>query len=167
MRNIIANIMSLRQYLNEIFFISEIKCQICCCNKLYKHGCYYRKAERQKIAIKRFKCTNCGHTCSILPECIPPRRWYLWEIQQAVLLMVLNGDSYRTIAKKTHPVSSTIARWIKHLKKRTVVYMDHLKFLYPKLNRLTDFKRFWRRCLEFFPLSKIMLNLNNAGIIVP
>lgn len=167
MRNIIANIMSLGQYLNESFSIFGTKCQKCGGTKYYKHGCYYRKSERQRIPIKRFKCVNCGHTFSILPECMPPQRWYLWKIQQAALLMALNGKSYKAIAKKIQPVRSTVARWIKQLKEHTRVYMDHLKTLHPALVRLNDFKLLWQKILDLMPLSKIMLSLNNAGIIVP
>lgn len=167
MRNIIANIMSLMQHLNEPFLMPEMNCQICGSNKFHKHGCYYRKSERQTIPIKRFKCVNCGHTFSVLPECMPPRRWYLWKTQEAILLMVLSGESYRAIAKKTQPARSTVARWIKQLKERTRGYMDHLKSLYPTLGYLSDFKLFWQKILDVLPLSKIMLSLNNAGLIVP
>jgi len=171
MKNIIPDIATLVQYIKLLSSHKNInqcsKCHNCGCYRLWKHGYYYRKSGRQKIPIQRLKCSKCGHTCSVLPECMPPRRWYLWEVQQATLLMALNGESYRSIAAKTQPVRSTIARWIKQLKERTRVYADCLKSSYPNLGRFSEFKTFWQECFGLLPLSKIMLKLNNSGVVMP
>lgn len=54
--------------------------------KVWCHGCYTRKSDRKDldqpclnpVAIPRFLCPECRCTCSTLPECTPPRSWYLW-----------------------------------------------------------------------------------------
>ena len=77
------------------------KCARCANVGLWCHGCYYRKTDRKDlgepclnpIPILRFICPCCHSTCSVLPECIPPRRWYLWEVPQLIFLLLLAGNS--------------------------------------------------------------------------
>ena len=51
---------------------------------LWSHGGYQRKADRaprsleNPVPIPRFLCRGCQRTCSRLPACIAPRRWYDW-----------------------------------------------------------------------------------------
>jgi hypothetical protein len=58
-------------------------CPHCRLAGLWCHGCYYRKADRSAgveshnpVAVLRFLCRSCLRTCSRLPLCIAPRRWY-------------------------------------------------------------------------------------------
>ncbi len=37
------------------------------------------------VAVPRFRCTGCGATCSRLPACVAPRRWYDWRVPQQAL----------------------------------------------------------------------------------
>jgi Domain of unknown function (DUF6431) len=68
---------------------------------LWCHGCYHRKADRNDdgslnpVPVLRFRCSTCRRTCSRLPLCICPRRWYGWALQQQVLLLLLIGASLR------------------------------------------------------------------------
>ncbi len=96
MRPILSEIYTFRQHSNTLFKSPEKykpDCYpYCYCIKLWCHGCYYRKPDRNNIsqyskndlAVLRFKCTeeDCGRTCSALPECFAPRRWYLWINEQ-------------------------------------------------------------------------------------
>jgi hypothetical protein len=116
MRPIIANIHHLAQYLRELSLNPEkFKpdfCPTCGLKTLWNHGSYPRNSDRINLAsetlnpikILRYYCPGCKHTCSVLPECIPPRRWYLWSMQYVVLLLVLSGMSYQEIGIET-PVS--------------------------------------------------------------
>jgi len=173
MRNIIPEISSLVQYLlirDDLTYTAS--CANCGSKHVHKHGCYLRKADRESrqlnpIPIQRFKCCDCGKTCSVLPECISPKRWYLWKIQQAVLLSVLLGKSYRAIAKELAPSRRTIGRWVGRLKEQFSVYADCLKSFHSALGYFDNFKEFWQECFDLWPLSKIMLILNNAGVVVP
>lgn len=78
------------------------RCPSCGKAGLWCHGRYPRWPGRNlddrhlnPVFIPRFICPECGKTCSVLPECIPPRRWYLWAIQQMVLSAIVVGRSIR------------------------------------------------------------------------
>ncbi len=89
-------------------------CAVCGFSRLWAHGTYTRKSDRaphgegrrNPIPIGRFLCRNaaCGRTCSRFPRCIPPRRWYPWAVQQALLLLVLTGSSLRAAARHFAPL---------------------------------------------------------------
>ena len=108
--HIVAGIVSLIQYVelikNESGILRPKRCIFCGKLGLWLHGCYPRKADRTNsgdlllnpILIQRFFCPDCQRTCSVLPECIPPRRWYLWDIQQVALLLLLSEESLRACA---------------------------------------------------------------------
>lgn len=174
MKRIIPNINTLLQYI--IFLNAKPKLSCCCeycgsCN-IWCHGCYYRKSDRDRgelnpIAIPRFLCCNCGRTFSVLPECIAPRCWYLWNMQQEALVLWLKNFSYRAISKKLLPSRKTISRWISRLKEQFLIHADQLRTFCKELGYYQDFQSFWKECLDRWGLSKIMLMLNNAGIIVP
>jgi len=55
----------------------------CCCDPV-EQGC-------SPVLILRFYCPDCRATCSVLPECLPPRSWYLWKVRQIILLSLLSG----------------------------------------------------------------------------
>ena len=116
MVHIVAEILSLIQHIKTFHDEPErYRLEYClCCGKsgLWFHGCYSRKADRSgdagkslnPIFIQRLFCPNCRKTCSALPECIPPRRWYLWDEQQTALLLLLAGNSLSACAKKNYTI---------------------------------------------------------------
>lgn len=93
-------------------------CPHCRSGGLWRHGCYYRKADRSTdasesrnpVAILRFLCRACLRTCSRLPACIAPRRWYDWARQQVVLLLLLAGGSLHQGCRETGRARSTLRR---------------------------------------------------------
>jgi len=180
MKLIIPNITNLKDYfLNFSNIINRYRnecaqhCPHCgAINSLWKHGFYKRKPDRETgecnfTLHQRFKCCMCQKTCSVLPECISPRRWYIWELQESALRQYLNGTSIKSIAKSILPSRKTISRWINELKENFLVYADKLKNLSPDLGRYGNFTTFWRGCLNKWQLSKIMLTLNNFGLNIP
>lgn len=142
---------------------------------LRRHGYYSRKADRENAAeknlnpilIPRFFCPSCRRTCSCLPECIPPRRWYLWGIQQSCFLLCLAGKSLRVIDKNSLPSRYTISRWLKKLKKDFHEHTLILKNHFSDLGVYSCFERFWKNCLAKISLAKYMLLLNNSGVYIP
>ena len=120
MPHILPGIMSLVQYKNEIEYQLEEKgrperCEHCSKLKPWCHGDYPRKTGRgdadtslNPIQIQRYYCSDCKKTMSVIPECIPPRRWYLWETQQAAMLLFLLGGSTRSAEKQVKPSRCTI-----------------------------------------------------------
>jgi len=179
MRKIVADISSLLQHIIELNKNIERyrpeSCSYCGSMKLRRHGYYTRKADRENagesnynpVKIARFYCPGCRRTCSVLPECIPPRRWYLWRIQQSCIGLVLGGKSFIQVEKQTLPSRWTISRWINKLKEQFGLHTFHLKSCISELGHSNSFERFWKNCLEKMSLSKAMLILNNLGVIIP
>ncbi len=112
MRIILSDIHTLAQHLQQYYLRPEkYKPNLCpycgLADSLWNHGCYHRQSDRfnracesfNPVVIPRFYCINCGKTCSVLPECISPRRWYLWATQQTVLLYIIAGKSLREIGR--------------------------------------------------------------------
>jgi len=178
-RPILAGILSLIQHNNLLESNAEMfrpsQCPSCGKSGLWCHGHYERQADYEHsgseslnpIAIPRFYCPHCHATCSVLPECIPPRRHYPWLIQQAVLLLVFKGSSYQALSQQTRPSRWTIGRWIRRLKSRFLIQVDQLRLLEPSLGRCSQLIEFWISFLKRSSLSSAMVNLNNAGIIIP
>jgi len=174
MAHILADIVSLMQYKN--LEKQEYRLNYClCCGKAkpYFHGHYPRKTDRSAsgqlnpILIQRYYCPACKKTCSMLPECISPHRWYLWEIQQTALMMILSGHSIRAIAKKIMPSRRTIARWMARFLDQFRMHKDALCNHIADLGRTIEFTDFWTICLETMSLSKAMHICHVAGGIVP
>lgn len=120
MRPIIKAIKTLSHYLsclkeNAKRFKPE-QCIHCGAGCLWSHGFYERKPDRPSgngptlnpIPILRFYCKLCRRTCSVLPEAIPPRRWYLWSIQQAVIISVLMGKAFAHQVRRTELVGAPL-----------------------------------------------------------
>ena len=179
MRPIVADILSLFQYVKHIqqdprSFRPDV-CPYCGRKNPRCHGHYARKADRENpshsslnpIWIFRFYCPDCCRTCSVLPECIPPHRWYLWVIQQAVLELFFLGQSFRKISQQLLPSRWTISRWVVRLRKRFELHALHLKSLFSWLGYTSGFIEFWQRCLAKMSLSTAMLQLNNLGVVIP
>ncbi|VFN00814.1 MAG: hypothetical protein BECKG1743D_GA0114223_112951, partial [Candidatus Kentron sp. G] len=83
------------------------RCPRCGVAGLWAHGVYHRKGDRSIISdnrsviipIPRFRCRHCGATCSRLPACLSPRRWYPWSTQGLALLLVLMGTSLARVCE--------------------------------------------------------------------
>ena len=177
---ILPEITTLMQYLfqkensNPDIF-DNIRCAHCGCAKLWKHGCYYRKADRYNqgdqslnpIPIQRFLCLSCKKTCSILPECIPPKRWYLWEIQQIIFALFLTGKTICAIAKEFTPSRYTISRWVTRIQKQFKIHQSILCQHFVDLGRAKDFTDFWLSCFENISLAQAMRICNVAGVNIP
>jgi len=179
MRAIIAGIDSLYQYIQQVkadpASFRPQQCPHCEKRLPWCHGHYPRKADRENppqsslnpIWIYRFYCAGCRRTCSVLPECIPPNRWYLWVVQQAVLLLYLSGMSIRQISQDCLPSRWTISRWIRRLIEQFQRHAFHLKSRYSWLGHASNVKQFWRACLTKLSLSTAMMTLNECGAVIP
>lgn len=176
MRHIIPGILSLVEYLRTYHQspqqLRPQQCHHCGGITLWCHGHYDRKSDRESntlnpIPIARFYCPLCHHTCSVLPECIPPRRWYLWLVQQAAFLLKLAGHSYREISRQLLPSRHTISRWWGHWQERHPQFSFVLRTLRPRWGYAPDFQAFWNRCLSEMALSQAMFWINQQGVIVP
>lgn len=176
---ILPNITSLLQYLGQlednINLFEHIRCCHCGYARVWKHGAYDRKADRwnpsehslNPIRIQRFFCPLCKKTCSVLPECIPPRRWYLWEVQQTVLLLLLGGKSRYAIIKDILPSHRTISRWIARFREQFEKHKAALCQCYSDLGRTPHFTDFWRTCLRSLSLAAGMRLCYVAGVSIP
>lgn len=150
-----------------------------CCRKcgsihLKKHGTYIRKTRignsqvLYPVSIQRVYCLDCKRTFSLLPEWLPPRRWYIWQVQEYALLAFLICTSIRMISKQLKVARSTLRRWFGRLKDRFADHADQLKQLLPNmLGRTSGFFGFWSTCLSQCSLAQAMGYLHNAGIETP
>jgi DNA-directed RNA polymerase subunit N (RpoN/RPB10) len=119
MRRIVASIAALDQHIEAVHETPGLYRPSCCphcgIKVVWQHGFYYRKADRRTqskeslnpVPIRRYCCSVCRHTCSRLPLCIAPRRWYDWTVQQSVLIQLLNGFSRRECARGAAPSRHT------------------------------------------------------------
>jgi transposase-like protein len=176
---ILPEIPTLSQYLESIFkdpnLFDSIRCEHCHYAALWRHGGYWRKPDRSNPAdqslnpvfIQRFFCPACKKTCSVLPECMPPRRWYLWDIQQAALELYLVGCSLRAIAAQLVPDRRTIGRWVKLFQERFLLQEDALRNRDPELGRASGFVAFWQACLDKFSLATAMRFCHASGVSIP
>jgi transposase-like protein len=179
MVNIVPEILTLNQYqkLNkeQLKLLRPVACPHCGMKGSWIHGCYGRKADRQNtskntlnpILVRRFFCPHCGKTCYVLPECISPRRWYLWRMQQIALLLVLSGKSLSAIAKEITPSRHTVSRWLERFKERLRLHKDVLCQHFSDLGRAHSFADFWTACIGKISLSKAMYFCHVAGVTIP
>jgi len=124
--------------------------------------------EKTLIPIPRFFCKKCGKTTSVLPECIPPRRWYLWAEQHTCLLLLLTGSSFRKVSKSQTPSRHTIKRWQYELIERSEEFSVQLKSKFSWLGyHANNYLNFWKACLDKMSLSTAMYTLNQMGVNVP
>jgi transposase-like protein len=171
---ILIGIISLMQYIIERKTKSNRPKQCPHCGKANPrhHGVYYRKANREPgmpdlIPIDRYFCTGCKRTCSVLPECLPPRRWYLWDIQQTALTLFLSGLSQRAIAKLIQPSRQTITRWMARFKEQFLKHESVLRNHQTELGRTSGFIDFWKACFNHFSLAKSMRLCHVDGVFIP
>lgn len=176
---ILAGILSLTQHLATIknnpkkYHLNQ--CPHCGKSGLWGHGYRYRKSDRENddrqtlnpIPILRLYCPACKRTCSVLPECIPPLRWYQWLIQQIAMQLALSGMSHNRISQQVKPSRWTISRWMKRLADEFKTHALHLKTKWTWLGYYTSLNDFWSSLLNKISLSNAMLFLNNQNIFVP
>ena len=176
--HILAGIMSLPQYLEQYHNDKIDRLSHCPgCGRLnpWYHGCYPRKSDRinppseslNSIFIQRYYCPGCGKTCSVLPECIPSRRWYLWETQQAAILLFMLNGSARAVEQQVKPSRYTIKRWLAWLIVQFNLHKDALCTHFPSLGLLTEPVGFWRYVFDTLSLSTAMRLCHVAGISIP
>jgi len=180
MRPIIPEITSLYQYLKlfseDPHQFRPARCPHCnFVGSLNYHGIYCRKPDRENpsnatlnpIPITRFLCTVCRRTCSVLPECIAPRRWYMWPIQEEALSCIILDSSFREISNTINASRRTIARWWYRLLERYPEHHLHLCSRFSWLGYSDDIKKFWALLLAKIDLSAAMFALNEADVFVP
>lgn len=176
---ILPGIISLIQYKNAIEYQSEDKLRPECCEHCSKlkpwcHGEYPRKAARDNadtslnpIQIQRYYCPYCKKTMSVLPECIPPRRWYLWETQHTAILLLLLGNSARCVEKQVKPSRHTIMRWLSWLITQFELHKSALCTHFPSFGLYVEPVSFWKHVLNQLPFSKAMRLCHVSGVIIP
>ena len=179
MVHIFAGILSLVQYIERLKHDPEkLRLEHClCCGKSnpWRHGSYSREADRinpsieslNPIFIQRYYCPACHKTCSVLPECIPPRRWYLWETQQRVILLFLLCGSARAVEQEERPSRHTIKRWVSWLRVQFKLHRDAICNYLPCFGLLTEPVSFWKHTFDKLSLSKVMHLCHVSGVSIP
>ncbi|MGH8847720.1 MAG: hypothetical protein ACREXQ_10850 [Polaromonas sp.] len=178
MQRILASVVTLEQHVQALAHNREAyrppACPHCQAGGLWRHGCYHRKADRRSgkseslnpVAVLRFLCRACERTCSRLPACIAPRRWYDWAVQQVVLLLLLGGCSLHHCASCTCPDRRTVRRWRDWLQGRGESFAFFLRSRFPQLGRLADHASFWRNVINSLSLQQAMAWLDR-DLLVP
>jgi hypothetical protein len=178
MHRIVASITSLELHAAALVSGCEayrpLNCPHCNGCKLWGHGYYERKADREPggdgslnpVAIARFLCATCLHTCSRLPLCIAPRRWYNWAVQQLVLLLILTGCSVKRCSGCAALDRRTVRRWRDWLCQCSEVFVLHLRSRFAQLGREPDTPVLWYRVLHDMTLGVAMAWLDQ-DLVVP
>ncbi len=178
MHRIVATVTSLEQHLRLLVSAPDwyrpLVCPHCGLGKLWRHGCYQRKAERgaganpahNPVPIPRFLCPGCQRTCSRLPLCIAPRRWYDWAIQQLALCCLAAGGSLHAAAGSCQVARHTARRWWAWLTERGEQFAFFLRSRCPDWGRVSDSVAFWRARLSEHELPELMAWLDR-DLIVP
>lgn len=168
MHRIVSGITSLEAHLLAVSTTPAIyrplACPHCGSSLLWRHGCYYRKADRSHhpgpsrnpVPILRYCCPGCSRTCSRLPLCIAPRRWYDWAVQQQVLRFLLNGYALHSCSRCTFLDRRTVRRWWDWLNVRSETFMFFLRSRFPESGRSVDQPSFWRLVLNDMSLAQVM-----------
>jgi transposase-like protein len=177
MYRIVLEFLTLEQHLRAVVSTPQSfrpdRCPHCGSSNLWGHGFYDRKADHSRhaalnpVPVPRFRCPGCSHTCSRLPLCICPRRWYGWVLQQLVLSLRLSGVSLRRTAAVTGLARHTVRRWWRWLEDGSEAFTFHLRSRFDELGRTTDTPSFWRACFARMPLCRAMAWLDGDGITVP
>ncbi len=178
MVHIIPNITSLVQYINMLHNKEIPRLERCPCGKSnpWLHGTYDRKSDRTNpsteslnpIPIQRYYCPACEKTCSVLPECIAPKRWYIWEIQALVLISVLTGTSIFATANKAQISRQTISRWYERLKERLIFHKDALCSIFSEFGRMAaNANTFWLSVFKKISFGTAMRICHATGVAIP
>lgn len=172
MRRIVIGITSLEQHLQMLSQDREVyrphSCPRCGFGTLWEHGSYDRKADRigvgeenlNPIPIPRYLCAGCERTCSRVPECIAPRRWYNWIVQAVCLRAVMRGAQPEGEASLSHPARRTIGRWWHWLGECGPIFRFHLSSRFAELGRLAEELDYWRHVIKTMGLSRAMAFVN-------
>lgn len=181
---ILSGIHSLDQhistFLNDPNRYRPSQCPHCGKSRLWLHGVYYRRATCEKgvgtcAPIQRFLCAGCAQTCSVLPEYIPPRRWYHWFVQQIAFQLLMAGHSLLAVCRQLStllpnpqtPAPATLYRWRRRCREQFPEQQFHLRSQFPELGNCPDSTAFWRACLDKRSLSQAMFHLHQAGLVIP
>lgn len=167
MKRIVASITSLYQHLEAVAKNPEAyrpdACPHCQLGGLWRHGSYPRKADRcvggesrNPVLVLRFLCRECLRTCSRLPACIAPRRWYDWAVQQVVLLMLLAGVSVHGCSRHAGCTRRTVRRWRDWMDTGSERFAFVLRSRFAELGRFADHESFWRHVLDSLSLAQAM-----------
>lgn len=177
MVHILAGILSLMQHKQsqELNPHRLERCLYCGRLRPWLHGYYPRKADRSisqddslnPVFIQRYYCPGCRRASSVLPECLPPHRWYLWEVQQLALMLVLAGTSLCAAAKEIAPSRCTIGRWVSRFKEQLHLHKDVLCGHFIDLGQHVGFGAFWQACQDKISLAQAMRLCHVAGVPVP
>lgn len=182
MPTILTGIQSLDQHYSALLEKPTDYRPKCCkgCGKstLWSHGFYTRKTgceekHENPALIPRFLCPHCLLTCSVLPEYIPPKRWYHWAFQEVVLRLLLSGSTYRHVLDSlcslymdrqdySEPSVSTLHRWWSRLRSDYLSNRFCLCNDFPSLGATNELSAFWLSCLEMMRLSSAMALLFNT-----
>lgn len=178
MDRIVGSIASLAEHMIAVVSDAERyrpeACPHCRRAGVWRHGRYHRKADRSAgageslnpVPVLRFLCRACARTCSRLPACIAPRRWYDWAVQQAVLVLLLGGMSLHGGARCSGRDRRTVRRWRDWLAQRGEQFAFFLRSRWPELGRAADFASFWRNVIDGLSLQQGMVWLD-LELIVP
>ncbi|HNW64909.1 MAG TPA: hypothetical protein PKJ32_18000 [Piscinibacter sp.] len=178
MQRIVGSIVSLAQHLITVASDPEqyrpLACPHCRRAGVWRHGCYHRKADRtggaaeslNPVRVLRFLCRACVRTCSRLPACMAPRRWYDWIVQQAVLVLLLGGMSLHGCARCSGRDRRTVRRWRDWLRERGDQFAFFLRSRWPELGRAADFESFWRNVIDVLSLQQAVAWLDRE-LVVP
>ncbi len=183
MHRVVALVASLQEHLDRWTEKPEdyrpAGCPSCGLARPWRHGHYERKADRDggcfnPVPVTRYVCGRkggCGKSCSRVPSCLAPRRWYLWSVQQAILVCLLSGMSLNrcadTVGCILGPSFRTIRRWWRWLEARHALFSFRLLDREPEWGRSVHWTDFWRRALAQQPLRELMAYLDGQGLIVP
>jgi len=171
MQRIVGIITSLDQHAVAVRQQAQDYRPTCCvhCGRgsLWGHGCYYRKADRSPagalnpVAVPRFLCPGCNRTCSRLPACVAPRRWFNWAVQQVVLLLLLGGMSLHACSLCSGRPRRTVGRWWAWLRQRHAQFSFVLRSRRPDWGRQDDMAAFWRHVIDEVSLTQAMVMLDH------
>lgn len=177
MLHILAEILSLSQYLTQYHENKIERMTHCPCGRTHPwcHGGYSRQSDRlnesseslNPVFVQRYYCPGCRKTCSALPECIAPRRWYVWETQQEAIFLMLLGQSAYAVEKKTKPSRYTLARWFAWIMSQFILIKDALCVHFPDLGIFTQPVDFWKALFKKMSLATAMRLCHTSGICIP
>ena len=179
---IVSGIFNLVDYNMELPKLKICRtCTICgIADALHLHGYSYRKSDRNTnpykkslnpLKIIRCLCKICKRTCLAIPECISPKRWYIWQKQQYVINSRLNGKTWACISAATDISIKTCRRWYHWLNNKFNAHAHILKNVAGNLHQILadciDFKSFWQKCFAHISLDRAMLLCHQAGVDNP
>ncbi len=173
---ILPEIHSIEQHIQQLQSNPESyrpqKCPGCGNTGVWCHGHYHRHPDRHSkvceslnpVPVLRFICPRCRISCSVLPECIPPGRWYIWSIQQVMLMRLLSG---RLCVGASLPHVRSIWRWWARLRERFKPHQFKFASLVLTLGQHDSAADFWCDCLSRWRLSSAMLFIQQSGEVIP